>query len=71
MPRQSGTRVQVQCCDCRRFRVDNEWRRGGAGEYGGMLSHGLCPQCYDRALAALQQYDLAHAGELMTVAAIA
>jgi len=62
------TQLQVQCCRCKRLRLDNNnWQRVPMDAYGDAISHGLCPACYERAKAEVQ--SLAHFAELSPLTA--
>ncbi|MBT3381127.1 MAG: hypothetical protein HN742_07600 [Lentisphaerae bacterium] len=48
------TEVEVKCCVCGRVKHGCEWMQDEAGM--ALYSHGYCPVCYQRALAAVESF---------------
>lgn len=43
--------MTVQCCVCRKYRVDNRWKKTVAVD--GNISHTYCPVCKKKAMSAI------------------
>lgn len=47
----------VQCCVCKKIRVDGEWRETDADRPNpAEASHGYCPNCADDAFREVREY---------------
>ncbi len=40
--------MTIQCCKCKRVRLDNAWRRP-SGALSGAITHSYCPVCLTEA----------------------
>ncbi|NUM55282.1 MAG: hypothetical protein HUU46_16675 [Candidatus Hydrogenedentes bacterium] len=45
--------MTVQCCKCKRFRVDGQWSAPAASLHQGDVSHTYCPVCADETFIEL------------------
>lgn len=43
--------MTVQCCVCRKYRVDNRWKKKAKIE--GDVSHTYCPACKNKAIETI------------------
>ena len=47
--------MDVQCCVCRRVRIEGNWRSEGGRRPRGRYSHTYCPRCYDEVAVELSE----------------
>ncbi len=54
--------MQTVCCVCRRIKGKRGWLRGkgGAGEE---VSHGYCPDCFQRTMERAEGFSRLHPGQ--------
>ncbi|GMW00052.1 MAG: hypothetical protein AMXMBFR84_11900 [Candidatus Hydrogenedentota bacterium] len=51
----------VQCCDCKRIRLNGNWKRFHVPVPSTTLvSHSYCPECLDKALLEIDAYHHSH-----------
>lgn len=53
----------VQCCICKRIRVDGEYRLPWPGELGSEIAETYCPRCAQETLRRIQAGELARLAE--------
>jgi len=53
----------VQCCVCKRIRVDGKYRLPWPGELGGEVAETYCPRCAEETLARIQAGGFADSAE--------
>ena len=45
----------IQCCVCKKVRVNGQWRDVSIRRIEDMVSHGYCPRCAEAAFAEIRQ----------------
>lgn len=53
--------MTVQCCKCKRFRVDDRWSAPAASLQQDEVSHTYCPACADECFIELFSAQASHA----------
>jgi hypothetical protein len=48
--------VRIQCCVYKKYRIDGKWVIQPDIE-GALVSHSLCPDCYDTEMTSLMRKD--------------
>lgn len=45
----------IQCCVCKKVRVNGHWREVPTQRIKDLVSHGYCPRCAEEAFAEIRQ----------------
>ena len=53
----------VQCCVCKRIRVDGKYRLPWPGELSGEIAETYCPRCAEETLTRIQAGEFAELAE--------
>jgi len=56
----------VQCCVCKRIRVDGKYRLPWPGELSGEIAETYCPRCAEDTLKRIQSGEFAQMAERRT-----
>ena len=56
----------VQCCVCKRIRVDGKYRLPWPGELAGEVAETYCPRCAEETLTRIQTGELAELADRRT-----
>lgn len=58
--------MYVQCCVCKRIRVDGQYRLPFPGEMSGEIAETYCPRCARETLERIRAGEFAHLAERRT-----